>query len=140
MLNSGGGGVGSPIFQVIGFEGSQDNSETPSISITGNYVVDLRGLSKVFIHVSFVNNHFITESGEGSNNPLGEDVLIGVDMVAPFGGTVVYTNTEDDLLGFNLQNRNISRFRVYLTDEDNNPIDTYGFDWSLTLVVVQYDI
>jgi hypothetical protein len=127
----------STIKNVIGFTGD----EVASLSITGTNMIDLRAVTKIFVHMkNIVNDHFITESGQGSNNPLGSDVILSVNMTAGFGEELIFINNDDTLLRYDMDGMNMSRFRISLTDSDNNLLDTFGFDWNITLAVVEYTI
>ena len=115
-------------------QGSLINSTEEAINI-----VDLRGVTEVFVHLSFIENgHFLTESRDNLNSSLNEDVICRIPITSEFGFTSHWENNEEELLSVDMTGaRNISYFRIYLTDEDNNILDTNGLNWTFHFVAYE---
>jgi len=58
-------------------------------------------------------------------------VLSKVDVCCSFGEYIEFQQTENQF--FMIQDRHISHFNVSLTDDDINPLDMNGIDWSISI-------
>ena len=99
-------------------------------------LLDLRGVETIFLHCDFVDgNHFLVNERSHGENLLQGDVLDTINVDAPFGSTIYHTNPHSELSSYDFQSpKNISTFRVYLTDQRNNKIMP-NLNWSFNLVV-----
>lgn len=120
--------------EVLGY--SADGQSATGLTAVAPNAVDLRGVETIYVHLSFVENgHYLSEARQGIDVALQEDVLCKIPMNSPFGSTVFWEVNEEELLGFNFRGlRNISNFKIRLSDENNNTVDTNGLNWNIDLV------
>lgn len=91
---------------------------------------DMRGQSALYVHCDFVNNHFID-----SSRLIKSDVLAVVNVGNINFGETIYYESRSSILEIDLRGRDISSFRIYLTDSQGNILNNNNMDWTATLLV-----
>ena len=123
--------------KLVGIRGTELSSFVgPNYVLKGLNIIDLRPeTNRLFVHMDMISDHYINNN----ESVLGSDVLLQMDL-ASFGEITTFSNPDDSLFRIPLQNgRNLSSFRLRISDEHNITVDTFGAEYQLTLAVVSND-
>lgn len=114
------------IFEVLGFDINSTNNFLSDTLISTN-VIKLQKEDTIFIHSDICTN--------GNDNILQE---IYATSSATFGNIVYYT-PDSNAYSKKLTSNNNNIFNFWLSNEDNEPINLNGQNWSFTLMVFKED-
>lgn len=122
--------AGSTALSWLGFDPSLDYPSDEYGSLNVPYPLNLLGTQQLRINSTACG-------GANSNSScLGESSLIAViQSSAPPFGMILYNNQSSYSV---LRNKRISSIDIQIMDENNNPIDFNGIDWTLTLQMTIY--
>lgn len=95
---------------------------------TSQYVIDLMQIDVLHLRSDLVSNNSYQTSTNGQSSELHQ---MHISSTAQFGNQL--TDEIGDIEEHNLEQREISTFRIQLTDTYDNLIDLNGLDWSFTL-------
>ena len=122
--------LNSSLFSVIGFKKDNDFSSS-SFVLSGIYPFSIIGTKKLKIISEQINLRNYDSYKSSTINALG---FIPVNACA--FGMILYENRSGKYSS--LQMMALDNFEISLLDDDNNPIDFNGIDWSMTLQLTIY--
>jgi hypothetical protein len=115
--------------------GATLNQKIPSAGLTtgqyGEYApneAQFSSLSSVNVHCSLVTQSIVNGARSNVISSVAPDVTVGSQQI--YEPTHLVKCPADNLLG-----AQINEITVSLTDQNNNPINTAGENWSMTIVV-----
>ena len=123
--------------KLIGIRGTETSLyDGANWVLKGLNIIDLRpDVHRIFLHLDMIANHYVNNN----ESILGGDVLLQMDLGA-FGEISTFENTDDSIYRVPLANgRNMSTFRLRITDEHNNTLDTFGAEYQLSMAVISTD-
>lgn len=117
----------STIDKIIGFSGNGIITGNP---ITGNSIVDLRGITCAYIHSSCASSFNVSSEGRPAY------ILQKIQISEPYGNSVFYKSYHPDLERWNISPLNdLSEMSFSLRDEHGNIIDNQGVEWTMSLLI-----
>lgn len=108
-------------------EGSSVSATFPSKSVTSSNVIQLSGDHQVYIKCSLSNDNTIDFNTNSSSL-----TLITLPIDSPAFHLLTYSEM-DDKADVYISNNIIDSFRLFLTNQNSQPIDLNGLDWELVL-------
>jgi len=106
----------------------QTSIPTPAgFSFTCPKMCNLSGTQSIYVMLNNLSIESLDSRAGGDLN----GVLSKVDVCCSFGEYIEFQQTENQF--FMIQDRHISHFNVSLTDDDINPLDMNGIDWSISI-------
>lgn len=127
----------SNFLKLIGIRGTETSVfDGVNWVLKGLNIIDLRpSTDRIFLHLDMINNHYINNN----ESVLGGDVLLQINLGA-FGEISTFENADDSMYRVPLSNgQNMSSFRLRVTNEHNETLDTFGAEYQLTMAVISTD-
>lgn len=109
-------------------KGSVVSAEYPVVSITSANVIQLSGDHQVYVKSTLASDSTKDHNVNGTALE-----LISIPIEVPNFHLLIYKKTlqDEEII---LQNTMIDNFHLYLTNQDNIPINLRGLDWELKLL------
>jgi hypothetical protein len=105
-------------------------AQTPQRSQTAQAVIDVRGVSTVYVHIRGGINALSVHGGDGRVST----VIGRIQIKEPFGSTVFY-KLKSELEYFTVPPMDIDRLSIQLTDREGRVLDNNGTVIDLNLIV-----
>ena len=118
----------STCLSLLGFT-DKDHVSDASHLITGDSMIDIRGHTSLYINTDLMNDTY-TFSGKGHQT---NHCIARIPVNGGAYGTITYQPIQ--CLSAPLNRNNISRFRIWIYDQNNNYINFNQMKWTLTLQI-----
>lgn len=118
----------STCLSLLGFT-DKDHVSDGSHKITGDSMIDIRGHTSIYINTDLMNETY-TFSGKGHQT---NHCLARLPVNGGAYGTITYQPIQ--CLSVPVKRNNISRFRIWIYDQNNNYIDFNQMKWTMTLQI-----
>ena len=101
-------------------------------SITGSGLINVNSHEIVYLHCPTLPPMSILSHNGGITDSTIAKIHLGA---VPIGHTFYYKNGSDSLMTFENSYSDITVLNFFLTDENLEPIDLNGVDWSMTFII-----
>ena len=117
--------LASTCLKLLGFTNAQHSS--PNDVLTSNSIVNLSGISSIYVHSSLLTNNLDSRTKTLSN------ILCRIPVDTASYGILQYINNNNFKCSVN--DKTIDLLRIRLEDDDTNLIQLNGQEWVITLQV-----